>query len=64
MEAWTSIRMLDYPEMATPVDALSGYPNRYTYPIVEQTNNAESYSDAAAEISEDQTENMFFWDLN
>lgn len=64
MEAWTSIRLLDYPEMATPVDALSGYPNRYTYPVVEQTINANSWNEAASAIGGDQTETMLFWDLN
>ena len=64
MEAWTSIRLLDSPEMATPVDALSGYPNRYTYPVVEQTINADSWNSAASAIGGDQTETMLFWDLN
>jgi len=64
MEAWTSIRLLDYPEMATPIDALSGYPNRYTYPVVEQTINPDSWNEASSAIGGDQTETMLFWDLN
>lgn len=64
MEAWTSIRLLDYPEMATPVDAITGYPTRYTYPIVEQTINAASWSAAADAIGGDLAETMLFWDLN
>ncbi|MEH6406035.1 MAG: SusD/RagB family nutrient-binding outer membrane lipoprotein [Leeuwenhoekiella sp.] len=62
-EAWTSIRLLDYPVMAEPVDAQSGYPNRYTYPIIEQTLNGASYNDAASAIGGDETENRLFWDL-
>lgn len=64
MEAWTSIRFLDYPEMAVPVDAVSGFPNRYTYPIVEQTLNGANYTSAAAAIGGDTAENQLFWDLN
>jgi len=64
MEAWTSIRLLDYPIMAEPVDAVSGYPNRYTYPIVEQTLNGASYNAASAAIGEDTAEQKLFWDVN
>ena len=64
MEAWTSIRLLDYPEMAEPTDAVSGYPNRYTYPVVEQTINSASWSAAAEAIGGDTPETMLFWDVN
>jgi len=64
LEAWTSIRLLDYPKMAEPAEALSGYPNRYTYPVVEQSINAASREAAASAIGGDQTETMLFWDLN
>ncbi|MEZ4857078.1 MAG: SusD/RagB family nutrient-binding outer membrane lipoprotein [Gelidibacter sp.] len=63
-EAWTSIRLLDYPIMAVPVDAQSGYPNRYTYPIVEQTLNGANYTEASTAIGGDETENKLFWDVN
>lgn len=64
MEAWTSIRLLDYPVMAEPVDAVSGYPNRYTYPIVEQTLNGTSYNEASTAIGGDTAEQKLFWDKN
>jgi hypothetical protein len=64
MEAWTSIRLLDFPIMAEPVDAVSGYPNRYTYPIVEQTLNGTSYNAASDAIGGDTAENQLFWDIN
>jgi hypothetical protein len=64
LEAWTSIRLLDYPLMAEPVDFLSGYPNRYTYPIIEQTLNGTSYNEASSDIGEDTAEQKLFFDLN
>ena len=64
MEAWTSIRLLDYPLMATPADAVSGFPNRYTYPIIEQSLNGTNYSSAASAIGGDEAETQLFWDLN
>ena len=64
MEAWTSIRLLDYPLMATPADAVSGFPNRYTYPIIEQSLNGSNYSSAASAIGGDEAETQLFWDLN
>lgn len=63
-EAWTSIRLLDYPIMATPVDALSGFPNRYTYPITEQNINGTNYNAAATAIGGDAAETKLFWDIN
>jgi hypothetical protein len=62
MEAWTSIRLLDYPAMATPTEAVSGFPNRYTYPVNEQTLNPTSYQAASAAIGGDLTETKLFWD--
>lgn len=64
MEAWTSIRLLDYPKMAVPLKAKSDYPNRYTYPIVEQTLNGANYTEAAAAIGGDTAKQRLFWDVN
>ncbi|QVY65363.1 SusD/RagB family nutrient-binding outer membrane lipoprotein [Polaribacter sp. Q13] len=63
-EAWTSIRLLDFPEMKTPSDALSGYPNKYTYPVIEQTLNRANYTSASAAIGSDTAEQKLFWDKN
>jgi len=63
-EAWTSIRLLDYPIMAEPVDAVSGYPARYTYPVTEQTLNGTNYNAASSAIGGDAAETKLFWDLN
>ena len=64
LEAWTSIRLLDFPVMATPADAVSGFPNRYTYPVIEQTLNGSNYTAAAAAIGTDTAEQKLFWDMN
>ncbi len=61
-EAWTSIRRLDSPTMAIPTEAISGFPNRYTYPIVEQTINATNYNTASTAIGGDLPETKLFWD--
>lgn len=61
-EAWTSIRVFDYPILATPTEAVSGFPNRYTYPIVEQTINATNYAAAASAIGGDLAVTKLFWD--
>ncbi len=64
IEAWTSIRLLDYPIMATPAEAISGFPNRYTYPIIEQTLNGSNWGAASTAIGGDVPETKLFWDLN
>lgn len=64
LEAWTSIRLLDYPLMATPADAVSGFPNRYTYPIIEQSLNGANYGSGSTAIGGDAAETKLFWDLN
>ncbi|RXP58601.1 SusD/RagB family nutrient-binding outer membrane lipoprotein [Lutibacter sp. HS1-25] len=62
LEAWTSIRLLDFPIMAPAAEAVSGYPNRYTYPVVEQTLNPTNYNAAATAIGGDLPETKLFWD--
>lgn len=64
LEAWTSIRLLDFPIMTKPADAVSGFPNRYTYPVVEQTLNGVNYSKAKNAIGSDTAEQKLFWDKN
>ncbi|WP_234418234.1 SusD/RagB family nutrient-binding outer membrane lipoprotein [Aquimarina aquimarini] len=64
IEAWTSIRLLDFPTLAKPAEAVSGFPNRYTYPIVEQTLNGANWESASTAIGGDKAETKLFWDLN
>ena len=62
VEAWTELRRLDYPKLAAPLAAKSGFPNRLTYPTNEQTLNGENYTAAAAKIGGDKVETKLFWD--
>lgn len=63
-EAWSSIRLLDYPELPLAIDAVSGFPNRYTYPVVEQTLNETNWLSASSAIGGDEPETKLFWDKN
>jgi hypothetical protein len=62
VEAWTEVRRLDYPTIAAPAAAKSGYPTRLTYPTNEQTLNNTNYTAAAAKIGTDVVETKIFWD--
>jgi hypothetical protein len=64
LEAWTSIRLLDFPFMRPADDGVSGYPNKYTYPVIEQTLNGANYTSAATAIGADTAEQKLFWDKN
>ena len=62
VDAWTEIRRLDYPVLAPPSQAKSGFPNRLTYPTNEQTLNNANYTAAASKIGTDKVETKIFWD--
>ncbi len=64
IEAWTSVRLLDFPTLTAPAEPVSGFPNRYTYPIVEQTLNGTNWTSASNAIGSDEPETKLFWDLN
>jgi hypothetical protein len=59
---WNTLRLLDYPILSQPVDAQSGFPTRYLYPVLEQTLNGTNYAAAAAAIGGDAAETRLFWD--
>ena len=59
---WNTLRLLDYPILSEPVDAQSGFPTRYLYPVLEQTLNGTNYEAAAAAIGGDTATNQLFWD--
>lgn len=59
---WTELRRLDFPKITAPVNAKSGFPNRFPYPNLEQQVNGTNYTDAAAAIGGDKVETKLFWD--
>ena len=65
-EGWTSTRRLNFPVLSPPsnADASSGgqIPSRMTYPIREQTLNAQNYNAAALSIGGDKLSTKLFWD--
>ncbi|HSH66006.1 MAG TPA: SusD/RagB family nutrient-binding outer membrane lipoprotein [Bacteroidia bacterium] len=60
--AWNSYRRLDFPKMNIPTKSKEPVPNRYTYPINEQTLNGTNYAAAAAAIGGDLKSTKLFWD--
>ena len=63
-DAWNSIRRLDYPVLPAPVNALSAFPVRFTYPVLEQNVNTSNYDQAATAIGGDAVTTKLFWDKN
>lgn len=67
---YTTYRRLDQPDIMNTPDpdvykTTDGVvPTRFTYPVNEQTLNAENYSDAAAAIGGDKLETTLFWDVS
>lgn len=62
-ESWTALRRLDYPTLAVPTGAQSGFPVRYTYPIVEQTLNADGWYAAKNGGDNDLVTNRLWFDM-
>jgi hypothetical protein len=63
--AWDQYRRLDVPTMNVSEDALTGgpVPTRFTYPVPEQTLNADNYYQAAEDIGGDDMLTRLFWDV-
>lgn len=61
-EGWTELRRLDYPKLSAPVSAVSGFPNRFSYPTAEQQVNLDNYTSGSAAIGGDKVETKLWWD--
>jgi len=61
---WTTWRRLETPPLVSPAITGNPVPNRYTYPITEQTLNATGFSAAAAAMGGDLQSSHIFWDKN
>ena len=62
-DAWTLTRRMDYPVLVPPENAYSGFPVRFTYPIVEQNVNVVNYNQAAQAIGGDLVTTRLFFDV-
>lgn len=66
IEGYTNWRRLDYPILNLPEQAVdySDIPVRFTFPVNEQTLNADNYAAAADAIGGDDIKTKIFWDKN
>jgi len=64
LEGYTQWRRLDYPvfNIAEAILEYSEIPLRFTYPVIEQTINADNYYAASDAIGEDLLSTPIFWD--
>lgn len=63
-EGWSVYRKYDAPVMNQAAGTTLPVPNRYTYPLREQTLNLSNYTPAAAAIGGDELDTKIFWDVN
>ncbi len=61
-DAWVDTRRLDYPVLELPAEAVSDFPNRFSYPINEQNVNTIHYNEASDAIGGDDVTTKLFWD--
>ncbi|MEP6582714.1 MAG: SusD/RagB family nutrient-binding outer membrane lipoprotein [Ginsengibacter sp.] len=61
-DGWIEIRRLDFPQLVAPASALSAFPVRLTYPVIEQNLNKANYDAAASAIGGDIVTTKLFWD--
>jgi hypothetical protein len=62
-EAWSTLRLYDYPVVPDAVLSDLPTPNRYTYPVTEYSLNEENVADAGAAIGGDALDTRVFWDV-
>lgn len=63
-DGWTEVRRLDYPVLPMPQGAISGFPNRYKFPVSEHNVNRRNYESAAQAVGGDRVETKLWWDKN
>ncbi|GAA3946621.1 SusD/RagB family nutrient-binding outer membrane lipoprotein [Hymenobacter algoricola] len=62
VDAYREVRRLDSPKLIKPNLAKSEFPNRLTYPAIEQNLNTANYNAAASAIGGDNVNSKVFWD--
>jgi hypothetical protein len=63
-DAWIEVRRLDYPVLGLAAEHVSGFPNRFTYPVNEQNVNTIHYNEASGAIGGDDVTTKLFWDVH
>lgn len=63
-EGWSVYRKYDAPVLNVAADSGDPIPNRYTYPISEQTLNLTNWTAAKAAMGGDTQQIKVFWDVN
>ncbi|MES2377117.1 MAG: SusD/RagB family nutrient-binding outer membrane lipoprotein [Bacteroidota bacterium] len=61
-DAYIEVRRLDFPVLALPTAAKSGFPNRFLYPVAETNVNGTQKDLAATAIGGDKVETKLFFD--
>lgn len=62
-EAWSTLRLYDYPVVPNAVLSDLPTPNRYTYPVTEYSLNEENVAAAGSAIGGDALDTRVFWDV-
>ena len=60
-DSWVEIRRLAYPVLPAPDQAVSGFPERFTYPVTETNVNSDNYKQAATAIGGDNVTTALFF---
>ena len=63
-DAWVETRRLGYPVLPAPTGAVSGFPERFTYPVTETNVNPDNYQAAASAIGGDKVPTKLFFVKN
>jgi hypothetical protein len=62
-EAWSTVRLYDYPEMPIAVLSELPTPSRYTYPVTEYSLNESNVQSARSNMGGDTLDGQVFWDV-
>jgi hypothetical protein len=61
-DGWIDTRRLGYPVLPAPAQAVSTFPERFTYPVTETNVNSDNYKAAAAAIGGDAVTTQLFFE--
>jgi hypothetical protein len=61
-DGWIDTRRLNYPVLPAPDQAVSTFPERFTYPVTETNVNSDNYKAAAAAIGGDAVTTQLFFE--